>query len=276
MERRWVQLENIFVGDRHRALDAKRVSEIARSIKDIGLMNPPAVRFKDSLVIDGEEIDNVPVLIAGRHRIAALKENGEISIECVVYDVDDLHAELMEIDENLARAELSPAQEAAHLKRRAEIWSEIHSGETGRISPSLGGRGKVEFAADVAAVVANGRNPETVKRDVNLKIARARALGPDLAKIAGTSLDKGVELDALAKLPEPERRVLITKAAAGETVSARPAATQPDREQAAQNAANELAEMLIDGLGKKRVPELITHLTGVKIKDLIEALRRAA
>lgn len=44
-----------------------------------------------------------------------------------------------------------------------------------------------------------GRNADSVKRDVNLKIARADKLGDDLHRIAGTSLDKGVEMDALIR-----------------------------------------------------------------------------
>lgn len=48
-----------------------------------------------------------------------------------------------------------------------------------------------KFAAEVASVVGGGRNPESVKRDVQLKIARAEKLGTDLHKIAGTSLDEG-------------------------------------------------------------------------------------
>ncbi|PRA46686.1 hypothetical protein CQ062_23395 [Ochrobactrum sp. MYb68] len=74
-----------------------------------------------------------------------------------------------------------------------------------------------EFAAEVASVTGNS------KRDVNLKVARARELGPDIQRIVGTSLDKGVEMDALAKLPEKERENLISRAEAGEKVSARPA-----------------------------------------------------
>ena len=37
----------------------------------------------------------------------------------------------------------------------------------------------------------------------------------------GTSLDKGVELDALAKMPASERASVINRAVAGERVSAR-------------------------------------------------------
>lgn len=42
---------------------------------------------------------------------------------------DDQIAELMEIDENLARAELSPAQEAAHVARRKVVWGKINTGQ---------------------------------------------------------------------------------------------------------------------------------------------------
>src|SRR5262249_38074445 len=47
---------------------------------------------------------------------------------------------------------------------------------------------------------------------------------PKITEVVGTSLDKGVELDALAKMPEPEQHQLIERAKAGEQVSARSAA----------------------------------------------------
>ena len=53
------------------------------------------------------------------------------------------------------------------------------------------------------------------ERTVRLAAARGEALGDDLGAITGTSLDKGVELDALAKLPKDERKGLIDRAKAG-------------------------------------------------------------
>lgn len=169
--------------------------------------------------------DNTPVLIYGRHRLLALQELGEVAVECIVHDVDDLHAELMEIDENLARAELSPAQEAAHILRRQAIWTEINkTGETNCTTSLSDGRvagpqHQKQFAAELAEVTGAS------KVDINRKLRRARELGPDIHRIAGTSLDKGVEMDALIKLPEPERKELIERASKGEKVSARPAPT---------------------------------------------------
>lgn len=246
MERRLVQIENIHIGSRHREPDMAKVREIAKSITDIGLLNPPAIVFRDGSAIGEPEEENVPVLIYGRHRLLALQSLGKVAVECIVHNVDDLHAELMEIDENLARSDLSPAQEVAHIARRQVIWRKINGKdggeETTRNSRSLGGRGNKDFAGEVAAVIGAGRNQESVKRDVQLKIARARGLGEDIHLIVGTSLDKGVEMDALIKLPEHERAELIERAAAGEKVSARPA------QQPKPIAADKALDMIANGI----------------------------
>lgn len=216
MERRRVIIENIYIGPRHREPDMAKVREIAKSISETCLMNPPAVVFRDGIIVDGEEGDNVPVLIYGRHRLLALQELGETSVECIVHDVDDLHAELMEIDENLARAELSPAQEAAHILRRKEIWAEMNSVRISDETPRAVGRPKA-FETDLAEVSKTSRSVAFQKTK------RAEELGADIHRIAGTSLDKGVEMDALIKLPPDTRAELIDRASKGEKVSARPA-----------------------------------------------------
>lgn len=275
MERRRVAIDNIHVGSRHREPDMDKVREIAKSIKDVGLMHPPAIVFRDGVVIDGEECENVPVLIYGLHRMLALQSLGEVAVECIVHDVDDLHAELMEIDENLARAELSPAQEAAHIARRKEIWAELNSGEN---FPENRERGRPkEFAAELAEITGED------KSGINRKLRRVDGLGPDIHRIAGTSLDKGVEMDALIKLPAPQRAELIDRAAAGEKVSARPpAAPRPmsadkaldimARDIVAEeaDADAEAAEALIDRYGADEMPFLLQYLRP-RIADAVRA-----
>jgi hypothetical protein len=97
----------------------------------------------------------------------------------------------------------------------------------GAIGNGHGKAGAGEKVADRFTKVtaeATGRS----ERAVQLDAARGETLGQEtLAKIAHTSLDKGVELDALADLPVGERDTLVDRAAAGEAVSA----------QAAPNAA---------------------------------------
>ena len=49
----------------------------------------------------------------------------------------------------------------------------------------------------------------------------------DLDRIQGTSLDKGVEMDALKALPEPERKELIDRAAANWHSRSKPGRLEP-------------------------------------------------
>ncbi len=84
-------------------------------------------------------------------RLAAARALGWETIAAFVLDSDtgNLEAELIEIDENLCRAELTPAQRAAAIARRKQIWEALHP-ESGSICATLTGRGNVGFAADTA------------------------------------------------------------------------------------------------------------------------------
>lgn len=83
------------------------------------------------------------------------------------------------------------------------------------------------FAAATAASTG------MTKRSINRALARAEALGDATSEIVGTSLDKGVELDALVQLDPGIRSVLIRWAMDGRTVSARSAATVAEAARAA-------------------------------------------
>lgn len=227
MNRRPFAIEDIFIGSRHRQPDMKKVEEIARSISEVGLMNAPAVCIRDDVVMDdGTKSDRVPVLIYGRHRLLAMQALGRETVECIVHDVDDLHAELMEIDENLARSELSPAEEAAHIRRRQELWEDINGpakAAGARAANASMGRGDATENYSVAFTTDTAATSGKTDRAIRMAAARGRVLGSDIHRIVGTSLDKGVEMDALIKLPSDERENLIRQAERGEKVSARPA-----------------------------------------------------
>lgn len=123
-EIRSIDVEDIIVGDRLRSPVDEWVSALASSIKEIGLQTPISVRVLDEMEIDGKVEVGVPVLIAGATRLAAIKKLGLAKIDCFVLSADDLDAQLWEIDENLARAELTTEEKREHLKRRKEVWEE--------------------------------------------------------------------------------------------------------------------------------------------------------
>ena len=159
---------------------------------------------------------------------APIRALGWTEIDAIVIeDTGHLQAELIEIDENLCRSELTASQRSSFTKRRRDIWLALYPAQK---AESLGGascatqkaaehkdrpQNQPQFAAATAAITGEA------KSTINQHLARAEALGDDLPRVHGTSLDKGVELDALAKLPEPERTALIDRAQAGENVTAR-------------------------------------------------------
>jgi ParB family chromosome partitioning protein len=114
------------------------------------------------------------------------------------------------------RSELSPAQEfAGDLSAQGDLRG-IASGDETRWRPQE--RSSRKFCDSI--YVRDSERTGKSERAVQLAAARGKALGDDLKDVEGTSLDKGVELDALAKMPAAERKEVIAKAKAGEKVSA--------------------------------------------------------
>jgi len=216
-----VRLDMIETQDGARPLVEPAIAALAESIERLGLLQPVIVQ--ETKILRGGIFVGGYRLIAGRHRVEACRRLGWQTIDAIELgdEVGYLEKELIEIDENLCRAELTPAQRASAIKRRKQIWEALHpEGVSGQIVPKPQGGRPTEFATETAAV-----SGET-KRDINRHLSRAEALGDDLAKVAGTSLDKGVELDALKAMPAAERAPLIERARAGEQVTARPPAAR--------------------------------------------------
>ena len=149
----------------------------------------------------------------------------------------------------LCRAELSPAERAAHLVERKRLYETLHP-ETGhggdRRSAEARSSSHSEnlkaFVEDTAAKTGKGRS--TIARE-----AKRGADIRDVAQLAGTSLDSGAELDAMARLPEAEQRALATAAKAGRKVSAKQHSKKLKRESTgkAKPAAKDTALREFDG-----------------------------
>ncbi len=114
-----IALAEIHASDRRRPVDPEQVQVIAESIGEIGLQSPIAVRL-DPADTAGYR------LVAGAHRIAAAAELGWTRIDGLVVDGSDDELALMEIDENLARAEPTPLDRALFLAERKAIFERVH------------------------------------------------------------------------------------------------------------------------------------------------------
>lgn len=207
---------------RLRAIDAETVQKLAESIREVGLLHPIVVR-PGKVPWKGITVDGY-LVVCGGHRLEACRALGWADVPAIVTDMDTLHEQLAEVDENLCGTKLTPAERALFTRRRKEIYLQINP-ETkhGAIggghdqSRKICDSGKADrFTMDTAE--RTGRS----ERAIQLEAARGEKIdGQVLAEIKGTSLDKGVELDALARLQPEDQRELADKAKSGQEVSAR-------------------------------------------------------
>jgi ParB family chromosome partitioning protein len=263
----WIQeidLDNIAVlPDRMRALRPEVIDALVESIKHGGQLQPIIVR----------QGRHGFILVAGLHRFEAAKKLKSETIRAEVRDLDDDEALLVEIDENLIRADLSPAERALHIGKRKELYERAHP-ETkhggDRKSVEAKSSAHLErlkaFVKETARKIGKGRS--TIQRDAT-RSAKVKVL----ADIAGTSLDKGAEIDVLAKLPESEQRKLAERAKAGEKVSAKPiineAEPTPEENQlsvdAFINATHEEQQCYLDAIG---LDKILRGMSSAMIADL--------
>ncbi|MGY4368732.1 ParB/RepB/Spo0J family partition protein [Bradyrhizobium sp. LB1.3] len=173
------------------------------------------------------------LLVAGRQRIHAARASGADKILCRVVELTDDDAELWEIEENLVRSPLTPAQEALAIDRRRELHEQLHGKAKARGAAAANrAMGRVHASANVADASSSfvettakrmGKSARSVQRVVQRAAQNGRS---DLERVVGTSLDRGNELDALPMLPADTREALIKRAAAGQEVSAIRAAAE--------------------------------------------------
>lgn len=205
-----IPLALIDVPSRLRALDPDWAALIAESMKERGQDTP--IR-----VTEGDAKNGRHRLIAGMHRLEAARLAGFETIEAVVFSGSDLEAELLEIDENLIRRELSELDRATFLARRKAVWQALHPEtkrggdrrpEQRRKDASLIGEGlEARFSADVAAKL--GLSAKHVDRVVR----RHAALAEDVrARLATTPFaDSGAQLDALARFDHASQRKIVAE-----------------------------------------------------------------
>jgi ParB-like chromosome segregation protein Spo0J len=197
MKTEWIALDAIETGDSRRPVDAAHVNRLVASIKEIGLQTPITVMARSD--DDGWRY----ILVAGAHRLAALRQSGEDGAECFILADDQDAADLWEIDENFARSELTDAQRADHHVRREAILVRRGEVQTNGGDRRSGGQNVHLKSYAKKAAADLGVDERTIRRD----LARGKKIAPDvLADVAGTDLDKGIVLDELAATPRDEQR----------------------------------------------------------------------
>ena len=175
------------------------VKELADSILEVGLINPIMV-------------DQSYTLIAGLHRLEAMKLLGRTEIECTVSNLDGLQVALAEIDENFVRKDLSDDEFRELLLRRKEIYESLHP-ETKATYEGGAFRGNQhqKVVADKMSATTKsfvddtadrlGVDPRTVRRELQT----AKNLTPEAKKIIKDAKVTKSDALKLSRLP-PEQQ----------------------------------------------------------------------
>lgn len=170
------------------------VRELADSIAEVGLINPIMV-------------DQAHTLIAGLHRLEAMKLLGRTEIECTVSDLDGLQVALAEIDENFVRKDLSDDEFRELLLRRKEIYESLHpeakNGGDRKSEKIRSAKCTSDFAKSFVDDTAEklGVDPSTIRREIQT----AKNLTPEAKEIIrDTKVTKSDALK-LSRLP-PEQQ----------------------------------------------------------------------
>jgi ParB/RepB/Spo0J family partition protein len=202
-----VGIDEIIVNAGRRELNETEVNKLARSIKEIGLRHPLTVRE--------ERGGSRYVLVAGRHRLEAMKRLGNEHVPVVIASMTNLDAEMWEISENLHRAELTKLERAEQIER----WRELKAKKVAQLGPpnqpaekgvrktaeELGvTRQEVQRAEDIAHITKEAK--EAI-RDADLADNQSAML-----KVAAEPPERQVakvqELQALADRQNKHRMIL--------------------------------------------------------------------
>ena len=117
-----IPIKEIKINPGRRKSESAHVNELSKSIADVGLLNPITV-------------DSSYTLIAGLHRLEAVKLLDWTEIECTVCDIDSIRAELAEIDENVIRRSLTNTEVSGLLARRKKLYETLHPETIARNRP---------------------------------------------------------------------------------------------------------------------------------------------
>ncbi len=177
--RKFIGVDKILIPkDKDDELDGTLVSELAESFKLSSQLEPILVRR-----LKRPEHGKKYVLIAGAHRLEALKYNGAQKADCIVVEGNETQARLAAVAENLWRKNLTVLQRAELLKQYYEIMREKVSGQLVR-KP---GRPPAGIAAVGRALPAIARSEEA-RRKILSRALKVAALTPEAkskAKEAG-------------------------------------------------------------------------------------------
>lgn len=173
-----VEIDTIQITERSREINEAWVEMLAASIRKDGML-APIVLWKSP---------NGPQLVAGAHRVAAKKLNGDTQIEAVWSQASSLaEAKVLEVTENILRHELNALDRAQHLVDLKKAYEMLHPETKAGVAGGKARQGSateiISFADDAAEKVGLS------DRAVRMAVAMWKGLSPTTRdRVKGTWL----------------------------------------------------------------------------------------
>lgn len=179
---------DIVVGARLRPISEAGVATVMESVRSLGRLTDP---IQVRLVGRGDRQRHE--LMAGAHRLEAAKRLNHPTIRATVWECNDDEAALFEVDDNLARAELSVLETCVFMARRKEAYLRMHP-ETAQGAAAAAARwGDMQRTEmSFASVVAEKRG--ITPRHASRMIAIGKLLRPETVKTLFAATE-GVRID---------------------------------------------------------------------------------
>ena len=211
LQQHTVLVADVVVGRRLRPVSAAAVESLAASVAETGVLQA-AIHVR-------KKKDGSLHLIAGAHRLAMAAQLGWTEIEAKVWtDVTDDWARMMEIDDNLAGAEMNALDTAVFLATRKAVYERLHPEAKRGFTGGKARQGQLTDIMSVASFAATAAEKfGLTDRHVRRLIAAGSALHPD--QITALRSAPGpvtlADLQALAKADAVQRNAAVTAFAEG-------------------------------------------------------------
>ena len=204
---------DIICRDRLRPVSEAGVAALIASIGELGVI-------KDAVHVRRKK-DGTFHLMAGAHRLEAARRLGMATIPVKAWTCTDDWARLVEIDDNLAGAELTALDTALFLARRKEVYERLHP-ETMR--GAAGARGRWSDASELGSFASTTAEKLGITERQVQKIVAAgeRLQPPDVQALRRAPRPVTLkDLTVIGKTTSaPERYHVVEALAAGQAKSA--------------------------------------------------------
>lgn len=252
-----VGVNDVEIPPRLRRLNESAVDDLAESMASYGLMNPiwvSPVRDAAGRVIGHR-------LIAGRHRLAAAAKLGWRAIDGRIVECSETRARMMEIIENLHRAELTAEERAMQRAEYARLLAVdrgelTEDAEVSQLATlPLGGAGATGGVRQAAREL--GVSNDGLRRAI--AIASIAPEVREAAREAGVTTQSG--LLRVAAAPVAERIEAVEREAAGRPV-------------AASQAERDFAAWITEHAESSELPMILTWLRECRGKIVAQEAKR--